>query len=280
MSTLRRSALFGTQRRGGVERRRSAAPRAALPVHKTKMGVSKFHAWLVEQFGSAAAYSADREGAGGGPRGRGHDFCGSERGAALQERARSCEESSGAGGVHLRPSKTTTARAVCRARTSVGFFLDGPLPRAKVVTVRQRRLKAKDGVRADGLEHGTRGLEGRRRTASPPFDVLEISPGTDFSERLAVEGARAVGREENKAQRGRAPGLRRSGCVRRERAGRRRGQVRRVPRCLCAGGGAVRDPRPRDVVLYGGDVDLVVMALCVERNRARGPSSARTSVLF
>jgi len=66
----------------------------------------------------------------------------------------------------------------------VGFFLDGPLPRAKVVTVRQRRLKAKDGVRADGLvtERGARRPSPNR---IPPFDVLEISPGTDFSERLA-----------------------------------------------------------------------------------------------
>ena len=147
------------------------------------MGVSKFHAWLVEQFGSAASDARGRALAA--------DHVVVDMTSVVQSAARRCKSGREAvkrvvGRVEsiFTSSKTATTHSVCRARTSVGFFLDGPLPRAKVVTVRQRRLKAKDGVRADGLvtERGARRPSPNR---IPPFDVLEISPGTDFSERLA-----------------------------------------------------------------------------------------------
>ena len=144
-------------------------------------------------------------------------------------------------------SKTTTTHAVCRARTSVGFFLDGPLPRAKVVTVRQRRLKAKDGVRADGLvtERGARRPSPNR---IPPFDVLEISPGTDFSERLAE----ALGQWAEKRTRRNAAarqGRREVVVSTVARAGRRRGQVRRVPNA-CAREAARSATRGRAALFY------------------------------
>ena len=223
------------------------------------MGVSKFHAWLVEQFGSAASDARGRALAA--------DHVVVDMTSVVQSAARRCKSGREAvkrvvGRVEsiFTSSKTTTTHAVCRARTSVGFFLDGPLPRAKVVTVRQRRLKAKDGVRADGLvtERGARRPSPNR---IPPFDVLEISPGTDFSERLAE----ALGQwAEKRTRRNAAARQGFDEVVVSDASVPGDGEVKCVEYLDACAREAARsgDPRPRDVVLYGGDVDLVVMALC------------------
>ena len=223
------------------------------------MGVSKCHAWLVEQFGSAASDARGRALAA--------DHVVVDMTSVVQSAARRCKSGREAvkrvvGRVEsiFTSSKTATTHAVCRARTSVGFFLDGPLPRAKVVTVRQRRLKAKDGVRADGLvtERGARRPSPNR---IPPFDVLEISPGTDFSERLAE----ALGQwAEKRTRRNAAARQGFDEVVVSDASVPGDGEVKCVEYLDACAREAARsgDPRPRDVVLYGGDVDLVVMALC------------------
>jgi len=223
------------------------------------MGVSKFHAWLVEQFGSAASDARGKALAA--------DHVVVDMTSVVQSAARRCKSGREAvkrvvGRVEsiFTSSKTATTHAVCRARTSVGFFLDGPLPRAKVVTVRQRRLKAKDGVRADGLvtERGARRPSPNR---IPPFDVLEISPGTDFSERLAE----ALGQwAEKRTRRNAAARQGFDEVVVSDASVPGDGEVKCVEYLDACAREAARsgDPQPREVVLYGGDVDLVVMALC------------------
>lgn len=118
------------------------------------MGVSKFHAWLVEQFGPAASDA----------RGRAlhADHVIVDMTAVVQSAARRCKSGHEAvkrvlgrvESIIREEAKRDAPHAVCSARRSVGFFLDGPLPLAKVITIRQRRLKAKDGERADGLPTG------------------------------------------------------------------------------------------------------------------------------
>ena len=114
------------------------------------MGVSKFHAWLVEQFGSAASDARGRALAA--------DHVVVDMTSVVQSAARRCKSGREAvkrvvGRVEsiFTSSKTTTTHAVCRARTSVGFFLDGPLPRAKVVTVTAEAPEGQGRGRADGL---------------------------------------------------------------------------------------------------------------------------------
>jgi len=131
------------------------------------MGVSKFHAWLVEQFGSAASDA----------RGRAlhADHVIVDMTAVVQSAARRCKSGHEAvkrvlgrvESIIREEAKRDAPHAVCSARRSVGFFLDGPLPLAKVINIRQRRLKAKDGGRADGLPTGARATAVPARVRRP-----------------------------------------------------------------------------------------------------------------
>jgi len=155
--------------------------------------------------------------------------------------------------------------------------------------VRTRRLKQKDGTRADGV------VVEPRTDRPPAFDVLEISPGTDFSRKL---GAALVQWAEKRCRRNAAqpfhgfasvvvsdaqvPGDGELKCVESRLArvfGRRArgGETGSRERYLDAL--ARHAARPEDVVIYGGDADLVVLALCRARDGAGALGDALRSLL-
>ncbi|KAJ1447025.1 XRN 5'-3' exonuclease N-terminus-domain-containing protein [Pelagophyceae sp. CCMP2097] len=132
--------------------------------------------------------------------------------------------------------------ATVKARHTLALFVDGPAPLAKLVTQRERRLKGKRAARADGVEaKGTGGDKGG-------FEALHISPGTEFQRELSMALAAWATK----------------------RLAKDRGGPMRViiSDASVAGEGEVKcleyldSVLGADAVLFGGDADLVAMALC------------------
>jgi len=135
-----------------------------------------------------------------------------------------------------------------RASQTLGLFSDGVAPLAKVTTQRKRRLQGRCASRADGCDEDV--------IDATKFSSLMISPGTQFSVELAqLLDAWAV-----------------------KRLAKGRGFKRVVHSdAMTAGEGELKafeycDTYPtHDVVIYGGDADLVAMALsrCSRPGRLR-----------
>ena len=136
--------------------------------------------------------------------------------------------------------------ATFRPRLSVGLFSDGPAPLAKLVTQRKRRLAGRCAARADGCDD------------APPggFDSLAISPGTAFQRDLAA-ALKAWARKRAAS----AAGFPRRVVVSdSDVVGE--GELKAMEYVDALGPDA-------DVVVYGGDADLVAMALCRPPLRGR-----------
>ncbi|KAH8064901.1 serine/threonine kinase [Aureococcus anophagefferens] len=215
------------------------------------MGASKFHAWMLERFDFATETRGETLFA---------DHVVLDMTKICQSAARRCKNPRDAvkrvlGRVEslFAAPRVASAHSVVRARRTVAALLEGPAPAAKLASARLRRLKSKDGARADGVVAPGAGGDARPRG----YDVLEVAPGTEFSAKLSRElGAWAEKRckrnhyGDTQAQGFRAvfvsdaavPGDGELKCLEYVAAPRGRG----------AGG------RRR----HGGDADMVVMALC------------------
>ena len=135
-----------------------------------------------------------------------------------------------------------------RASQTLALFSDGPAPLAKLTTQRARRLRGRSAARADGYDEDV--------VDEAKFTTLMISPGTAFSRALAE---RLDAWAAKRLARGR--GFRRVVLSDASVAGE--GELKAFEYADTYG--------DRDVVVYGGDADLVAMALsrCQRRGRLR-----------
>jgi hypothetical protein len=135
-----------------------------------------------------------------------------------------------------------------RASQTLALFSDGPAPLAKLTTQRARRLRGRSASRADGYDEDV--------VDETKFTTLMISPGTAFSRALAE---RLDAWAAKRLARGR--GFRRVVLSDASVAGE--GELKAFEYADTYG--------DRDVVVYGGDADLVAMALsrCQRRGRLR-----------
>ena len=135
-----------------------------------------------------------------------------------------------------------------RASQTLALFSDGPAPLAKLTTQRARRLRGRSAARADGYDEDV--------VDEAKFTTLMISPGTAFSRALAE---RLDAWAAKRLAKGR--GFRRVVLSDASVAGE--GELKAFEYADTYG--------DRDVVVYGGDADLVAMALsrCQRRGRLR-----------
>ena len=125
-----------------------------------------------------------------------------------------------------------------RASQTLALFSDGPAPLAKLTTQRARRLRGRSASRADGYDEDV--------VDEAKFTTLMISPGTAFSRALAE---RLDAWAAKRLAKGR--GFRRVVLSDASVAGE--GELKAFEYADTYG--------DRDVVVYGGDADLVAMAL-------------------
>ena len=125
-----------------------------------------------------------------------------------------------------------------RASQTLALFSDGPAPLAKLTTQRARRLRGRSAARADGYDEDV--------VDEAKFTTLMISPGTAFSRALAE---RLDAWAAKRLAKGR--GFRRVVLSDASVAGE--GELKAFEYADTYG--------DRDVVVYGGDADLVAMAL-------------------
>ena len=133
-----------------------------------------------------------------------------------------------------------------RASQTLALFSDGPAPLAKLTTQRARRLRGRSAARADGYDEDV--------VDESKFTTLMISPGTAFSRALAERLDAWAAKRLAKSR-----GFRRVVLSDASVAGE--GELKAFEYADTYG--------DRDVVVYGGDADLVAMALCRPPLRGR-----------
>lgn len=217
------------------------------------MGASKFHAWMLERFDFATETRGETLFA---------DHVVLDMTKICQSAARRCKNPRDAvkrvlGRVEslFAAPRVASAHSVVRARRTVAALLEGPAPAAKLASARLRRLKSKDGARADGVVAPGAGGDARPRG----YDVLEVAPGTEFSAKLSRElGAWAEKRcKRNHYGDTQAQGFR--AVFVSDAAVPGDGELKCLEYVAALAEAAAA---PEDVVVYGGDADMVVMALC------------------
>ena len=217
------------------------------------MGASKFHAWMLERFDFATETRGETLFA---------DHVVLDMTKICQSAARRCKNPRDAvkrvlGRVEslFAAPRVASAHSVVRARRTVAALLEGPAPAAKLASARLRRLKSKDGARADGVVAPGAGGDARPRG----YDVLEVAPGTEFSAKLSRElGAWAEKRcKRNHFGDTQAQGFR--AVFVSDAAVPGDGELKCLEYVAALAESAAA---PEDVVVYGGDADMVVMALC------------------